>query len=443
MITDEIGFNQVLENIFNINDIENEMFKDNFFKGNIKSPSITEDGYNKITEYLELETNTLNISIEMFIGILSTLAWGHPTELHAQQIKNFVLKRKEWIISNLITLQDISKYINKAEVQKVEHIINLKVSYELIDTVNIMCMHCGRNNIFKDRYFYGIEYLLKLTSIYCHKEFSEWFLTTTRLDLKAIYASIVLSNIFDSMPEEHEESNIVFIRVLSTLMHYNIGFAKGIAQSSKTIQDLDILKTESLYFILYALKELYRSKISGTEIEEVNNKIENLKQYFKHFTLDVFKEFVGRINNYVLCAILYKLNNNTLKQELYENFLQHLTSKLKDTKNYNKEDLVYDANVYANILMDIGEEKYLKDIKLKFNNKIAEMEEPYYIYRSSKSWDKDIYELLYYLVVLIGYLAKDSEDLVQEYITKFMNVKKDFLPDIGIDISSYIIEFKS
>lgn len=443
MITDEIGFNQVLENIFNINDIENKMFKDNFFTGNIKSPSITEDGYNKITEYLAVETNILNISIEMFMGILSTLAWGHPTELHDQQIKNFVLKRKEWIISNLCTLQDMSKYVNKAEVQKVEHIINLEMSCELIDTVNIMCMHCGRNNVFKDRYFYGLEYLLKFTSIYCHKEFSEWFLTTTRLDLKAIYASIVLSNIFDSMPEEHEASNIVFIRVLSTLTHYNIGFAKGIVQSDKTIQDLDILKVESLYFSLYALKELYRSRILGTEIEEVNNKIENLKQHFKHFTLDIFKEFVGRINNYVLCAILYKLENNTLKQELYENFLQHLVSKLKDNRNYNKEDLIYDANVYSNILMDIDEKQYLKDIELKFNNKISEMEEPYYIYRSSKSWDKDIYELLYYLVVLIDCFAKDSEDLVQEYVTKFMNVKKDFLPDISIDISSYIIEFKS
>lgn len=443
MITDEIGFNQVLENIFNINNMENEIFKDNFFKGSIKSPTITEDGYNKITEYLAIETNTLNMSIEMFMGILSTFAWGHPKEFHNQQIKNFVLKRKKWIISNLSTIKDMSNYVNKAEVQKVEYIINLEVSYELIDTLNIMCMHFGRNNIFKDRYFYGLEYLLKFTSIYCHKEFSEWFLTTTRLDLKAIYASIVLSNIFDSMPEEHEESNIAFIRVLSTLTHYNIGFAKGIAQSNKTIQDLDILNRESLYFVLYALKELYRNRILGTEIEEVNNKIENIKQYFKHFTLDIFKEFVGRVNNYVLCAILYKINNNTLKRELYENFLQYLTSKLKDTKNYNREDLVYDANVYANILMDINEKKYLKGIKLKFNNKISEIEEPYYIYRNPKNWDKGIDDLLYYLVILISCIAKGSEGLIQEYIAKFMNAKKDFLPNISIDIPSYIIEFKN
>ena len=182
MITDEIGVSEMLKEIFTIYNDEDLILSDDFETENLEFLKVKDSAYKKIIEYLK---NNNSFSMDTFLAINATLAYGHHPSKLDDEIKNYITKYIDNFIEKIDSIKDLNKYLYKESVQNYESILVDKISYDLIK--NIITLSLYHSRLYKDKHIFGMRNLLLNLSKYSHEKFSKWILTTSRDDLKVIY----------------------------------------------------------------------------------------------------------------------------------------------------------------------------------------------------------------------------------------------------------------
>ena len=402
----QIGFTELLEQVF-----LNKYFRNN--------SSITEEGYELILDSLQDTMEFKNINL--LIGILSTFAYGQAPKKLKDRIKKIVIQNKDFIISKIDEFdKKLDGTLNVDISSTLESIMNMEVSFSLLNSLQ----YSSRSYLlYKKRYFYGLKDLLIYLAEYCYDEFEKWFLSTKSKNLKIIFVNEILSAEYHYEYIENKrylESKIDFLRASTKMIYFtekNLYF-----DTQKTIFDLE-KNEENIHFLIFYINKYYHY----LDEENRNNfyvEVENLKGYLEYLTPSIFDEFINKIQIEVLYGIVSKIENQGLRNSLYEKILNRLD---KDIASFNRVSIneLDSADFYGNILYKIGEDEKIKKITKNFNKIFYQLNEPYAFYKYGKEWKKFLKQLLYYLkVISIFYTSKNND--VLEYKEKVKLVMREF-----------------
>jgi len=417
MMLEQIGYKELTKYIFNDNTI-GIIIDDNYFES---ISSITEQGYNQIVNYLKQNTNIKDFNL--LLGILSTLAYGNPSEEMKNSIREMIIDNKNFILSNIDSLEaKIGKTLNLEESINIQAIIDMKISFELLKTLN----HNWTEYHLHKKYIYGINYLLVYFSKYCLDDFDKWFLSTKSKKLKIIFTSQILSS-YNSYQENelYFNSKIDFLSTISKITFFT--HKNNFFDEQKEITDLKP-DNESLYFIMLYINNYYY-KIDNKNINDFNKDIVKLKPYIQFLSLKTFDEFVKYINLEILYMLISIINDSKLKNNLLIKVIEVLKQKISlFDKSYIADEEVTYASLYGKILLELNNENEIKNIKITFDKIFNEINEAYYFYRFNNKWEVSLKQLVYYLIILYNFYHDDKENhiLIIEYKTKIKTVLKEY-----------------
>lgn len=406
-MTEQIGYNELIKYVFNNMDIE-ELIEKKHFES---SSSITDIGYEKIQKYIE---NNQQISdFNLLLGILSTLAYGNPKKIK-NNIQALIINNKELIRSNIDGLEEkVHGTLKLEELDSINSIVNMAMSFELLNFINYNWIEYRLHK----KYFYGINYLVVYFSKYCYNDFEDWFLTTKSSNLKAIFASQLLSSSnFYQNEEIYLKSKIDFLRGIAKITFFT------------HITDLPI-NEENIYFImLYIYKNYY--KVDEENIKAFEQDVKKLKQYFQFISTNNFCEFTQYINYQILYQIIHKINNSHNKKNLQHQFLTKIKNQFNAffDKSYISSDEIEKVNLYGRVVLDLQEFEEIKNIKNHFDKLYDEINEPYYFYRFNKKWMLSLKELVYYLITIYIFYFDDEEKhtVIIAYKEKIYDTVKEY-----------------
>lgn len=421
MITDEIGVSEMLKEIFCMNNKEDLILSDDFETKNLEFVKVKDSAYKKMIEYLK---NNNSFSMDIFLAINTTLAYGHyPKEINLE-IGKYITKYIDTIIKEIDSIEDLTKYFNKESVQNYESILVNNISYDLIK--NIITLSLYHSKLYKDKYIYGVQDLLLNLSKYSHEKFSKWFLTTNRNDLKVIYADATLNFMtsIDSLSESNINSDIPFIRAFSKIIFYNIDRNLILPNIHKHFYDLDS-NEENIYFILYYFSNKSFDLKNQNSISELNNDITKVSKYLNYLNQNILKEFLRYINISIIYGIIDEIKDSSLKIELFKVLFTDLETRI-ELEEFISNFTIEKANILGNILLML-DEKNLKEFLKKFNELVVKMQEPYYVYRFHNQWNKQISILIHYLIAIFVYFKEKKNDEYLVYKNKFLNLRKRFI----------------
>jgi len=417
-MTEQIGYKELIKYIFENKDME-ELTKEKYFEN---SSSITKIGYKKIKWYLD---NNKKISdFNLFLGILSSLAYGNPEELKDTITKILIINNRELILSNIDSLEQIvSGTLKLEELDSIQYIINIRMSFKLLNFVY--------NNWIEYRlhkkYFYGINYLLVYFSKYCYDDFETWFLSTKSKNLKVIFTSQILSSSnFYQNEEVYLTSKIDFLRAIAKTTIYT--WKKKFFDNQKEITDL-VQNYENIYFVmLYIQKNYY--KLNKENIDNFTQEIEKLEKYFRFLSIKNLNEFIQYIDFEILYEIINKINNTKLKEKLLFQLQNEIKQQFESffKKSYFLDDEINKINLYGKIILNLQQNKEIENIKSDFEKIYNEINEPYYFYRFNDKWKLLLKKLVYYLIIIYIFYFDDYENnnLIINYKEKIYNTLKEF-----------------
>lgn len=420
MITDEIGVKDMLKEIFNVNNDEDLILSDDFETVNLEHIEVKNTAYEKMIEYLK---NDNNFSIDIFLAINTTLAYGHHQNELDIGIKKYIDRNVDKIIEKMDSIKVLSSYLNKEAVQDYESIFVNQISYDIIKNITTLSLYHSR--LYKNRYFYGVQNLLLNLSKYSHKKFSKWFLTTNRNDLKVIYAEATLnfmSNI-DSLSESNIYSDIPFVRAFAKIIFYNLDRNLKLPNIQKYFYDLDV-NEENIYFVLYYFSNKTFDLKNQSSINELNDEIKKTSKYFEYLNKKILGDFVRYINVPIIYGLIDEVKNDDLRIELFKVLFEHLKTRL-EVEKFISNFSIEDANILGNILL-VSDDSNLNNILKNFDELVVKMKEPYYIYRFHNQWDKQISILIHYLIAIFIYFKEKSDKKYIPYRNKFLEVRKSF-----------------
>lgn len=421
MITDEIGVSEMLKEIFCINNKEDLILSDDFETENLEFVKVKDSAYKKMIEYLK---NNNSFSMDIFLAINATLAYGHhPREIDLE-IEKYITKYIDNFIKEIDSIEDLTKYLNKESVQNYESILTNNISYDLIR--NIITLSLYHLRLYKDKHIYGVQNLLLNLSKYSHKRFSQWLLTTNRNDLKVIYidAELNFMGSIDSLSESNIASDIPFVRAFSKIIFYNIDRNLGLPNIHKHFYDLDS-NEENIYFILYYFSNKSFDLKNQNSINELNNDIAKVSKYLNYLNQNILKEFLRYINISIIYGIIDEIKDNNLKIELFKVLFTDLETRI-ELEEFISNFTIEKANILGNILL-LLDEKNLKEFLKKFNELVVKIQEPYYVYRFHNQWNKQISILIHYLIAIFVYFKEKKNNEYLVYKNKFLNLKKSFI----------------
>lgn len=430
MTTNEIGFKELLKNVFNISNDEELLNSSDFETINLEHISVNESAYEKITNHLM----TNSVSFKEFLAINSSLAFGHPNENIIKAIKFYILNNKDNIFQELENSEDLSDYLNKQNIQYYKHLLENTISYDFIKKLVNLSLH--KEEIYKDEHLYGIKYLLTNLSVAIHKEFSDWFLSSNRKDLKIIYAYSIVNpyGCINNLDINELNSNILFVRTLSKIVNYNIDRSPRYKKMKKYFYDLNIPEIENLHLLLYHFS--IRICNSDNDKKKIEEDIYKASIYLQNLNKEILEQYLKEISYSNLSLIINEIKDNTLKKDLYEGILVSLLEKIDNTEFISKFS-IEEANILGVVLLQINKQS-LNTLLKDFKDKIDLMNEPYYVYTQHKEWDKNISILFHYLIAIYVYYKTHNQSDFIEYKNKLVAVKKEFIHTSEKEINSIL-----
>ena len=151
-MNEQVGFIELKKYVFN-NQNDYYLIINGIFDKNLH---IKKKGYNLIMAYLAKNNYVIN-NFNLLLGILATLAYGHPDIKYKRAVKITILKNKALILNNIDKLSFIAKdNFNIEEFYKLSKIVNRKFSFELLELLDSPWIEFRLHK----KYFYGINYLL-------------------------------------------------------------------------------------------------------------------------------------------------------------------------------------------------------------------------------------------------------------------------------------------
>lgn len=421
MITDEIGVIEMLKEIFCINNDEDLILSDDFETEILEFLKVEDSAYEKMIEYLK---NSNSFSLDIFLAINTTLAYGHhPRELDIE-IEKYITKYIDSFIEEIDSIKDLNKYLNKESVQNYESVLVNKISYDLIK--NIITLSLYHSRLYKDEHIYGVQNLLLNLSKYSHEKFSEWFLVTNRNDLKVMYTEATLSfmNSIDSLSESSINSEIPFVRSFSKIIFYNLDRNLQLPNIQKYFYDLDS-NEENIYFVLYYFSNRTIDFKNQNNINELNEEIKKASKYLSYLNQNILKEFLKYMNVSVVYGIIDEIKDNDLRIELLNILFEDLKTKI-EFEQFISNFTIEKANILGNVLL-VSDDSNFNNIVEKFDELTIKLKEPYYVYKFHNQWDKQISILIHYLIAVFIYFKEKNDKKYLQYKDKFLEVKKDFI----------------
>ena len=396
----QIGYKELMKYIFENTDIE-ELISKKYFD----SPSnITHIGYKKIEEYLK--NNKIINNFNLILGILSSLAYGDSREIKDTAIKALIINNKELILSNIDSLEKIvSGTLKLEELNNINQIINMKMSFKLLNYLNYSWIEYQLHK----KYFYGINYLLVYFSKYLYDDFETWFLSTKSNNLKAIFASQILSSSnFYQNEEVYLKSKIDFLRAISKIDFFT--YKKNFFDNQKQLNDLPI-EPESIYFIMLYIKNNYY-KIDNENIDTFEQDIKKFKNYFQFMSKSNLFEFMENVNFQALYLIIQKIYDSRLKNNLWYEMLKEIKNQFNSffDKSYISEDEINKVNLYGKIALDLQDSKEIENIIIEFDKLYNEINEPYYFYRFNEKWELSLKKMIYCLNIIYNFYYDNKKE---------------------------------
>jgi len=371
MLINEIGFDILLEEILKIKDISvDSLFASKFFQGNEDNIHITEECYSEIFEYLN---NTRKISTKLFLGILSTLAYGHPPDELKEMIGKSLQQNVTTIFENIDELiPSQTNNLNQAYFQYYKEITETPFSRKLFHLLDI----AHHPDLIKVRNLYGICYFLSFLSEYVFTEFDKWFKNTKRDDLKVLFIgwSCRHDHLFIFKDSKYEISINPCFKAAHVIIEYPL--SRYVSYTKRNINEINASKLEDkekLYGFLYYLIECYR----GNEAKEFDENIileEELQElssqsYLALLNKDILEEFNINIHNYEITRRIITLVNDTkIKEELLVylfNKIIKMLDTIQDPTTFTGYDLLI-ANTFGRILKELNTDyftRYWKNLK--------------------------------------------------------------------------------
>ncbi|MDD3466972.1 MAG: hypothetical protein PHE67_07465 [Campylobacterales bacterium] len=426
MITSEIGVEELFKSIFSVNDITNLQSCEYFNADSLQSIHILDDGYEAICQFLKQHDE---ISLELFIAINGTLAYGHPSTKITNEIEKYIKKYVDSIFLNLqYSIQDQTHCFSKQNSQYYRSIVEIeKITKILLDSLIGLCTYHTRLYNKQCLHVYGIKNLLLNLSMYEMDKFDTWFLQSEREDLKLIYAEAFLDSwhIMHYLLENHTNSKITFVRALAKLFYYNADRKLDCFKTSYSVADLDNNLEENIYFVLYSFLFMALDFRDSKKMEIIQNNIRSVSSHLQYLTIDIAREFYDNLQSYIFYDLIDKVQNEHEKNKLFSDFFEYLKVKLQHEQSISKIS-IENANVLGNLLLKLSEDNFDK-FKKEIDALFEKINIPYFCYMFNDSWRKSIILIVHFLIgVFIYYRENQGSGLAQEEIKKFKAIKKKF-----------------
>lgn len=417
MILKEYGVKKLFEEVFESMKFPEDMNDSSiYFEGKVEYLNLSEEGKLKIEEFF----STFNeFNFEILNAALSINAYKHISSSFQETIDKYMERHKSLIFSNIDKIVINKVDINKVNVQIYEA-IKKSDKIDMAFLSNICSLAIYRRDFFNEHNYYGVSNLFVHLCINFHKEFTDWYLNTKREDLKTMFTSISLCThyIFDFATPELSKSPILFIRTISKIIEYNLDRTLGYPSFEKTFLDLDKNEEENILFVLY----FYRYKFDDKIREEDFNKVASFSSFF---TKEILIQFLHQVIDKKL-LVLFILNISDLekKEELLKEFISHINKSMNKDNIIFTETFLKELEIYP-ILINNSENAlvYIKLLENDFKKICSFMNKPYFYYKETQQWQKNIKILVSYLLVLS--LIEDYRNIHELYML-YENTKKQF-----------------
>lgn len=397
-MNDEIGFNQMIKELFNQQQIDDN------------NSSFIEKNLEKISEHL----NNDKLSIEALISVSSISSYMKVNKEFSDNLKSYIVLNSKEIINNLETLNTNNNF-NKKIYQALNEFKDFKVSFKMISSLN-NCYRFGWHSykLFKINKYYGLTNLLLYLCNYSHEEFQDWFLRTKKEDLKIIYINgqLEYQEIY-KLNKKFINSKIAFLRAIVKCI---------IIEKDEKVQDLLPENEENLYFILF-----YFSRNTYIEVEKLEERITKYEKYFKYLTSEIINEYIS-IPSKMLVKIINKIEEKNKQKEFYLLILNNIKKLIFIEENeYNINSKIEELNIYGQVLAFIRNKSEVNEIYKRFNEQYLIINEPYYFYRFNTKWCNKLLLLTKLLIIIYIYNKSiNNNQKIIEYKKKFIDIKKDF-----------------
>ncbi len=427
MLKKEYGMKILFEEVFKVKDFDEEILNESgYLEGSFSSiigANISKKGKKLIIQYLKknkyLSFEIINAACKIYDPIYTN---DKDCKIFANTIKNNTSLLKN-SLDNFPIIKETS--FNSYYKPTFDNILNNECFQfnELDELTNKFSFYHGP--LFKDFDFYGIKNLLTLFSKYDYKNFYEWFINSTREDLKIIYCYSIVEycDRYNNITFEHTKSKIFFLRVFAKMKYYKIH--SSISYGVDTIYSIKNLEfnEENLYLVLYGL--ISYSMQPNQEL--YNSILKDSTNMLKNITIDVFRNEILNINDDVILHILQNLETDIDSKKIFFEFSFEQIKKRIDKNNegYLPDSFKKDSEFYIELLKMYEKifncTKYVDALKNDFHLLYSKTKVPYFYYKNYNAWNKNLNILFNYIYIIYDV----NNENVLDYIIQYKSVIKE------------------
>lgn len=427
MFKDLLFINDALKIVFNM-----DTSKPHNFSGTEEHPNINNKDYEKFNNYL-LTAGSFDLKI--LIGGLNLLAYGHLED--KKNIIDFIKKNSKKIISSIDNIvPNLNDTYDNYSKQYYENLINKDFSYNLLEDIDV-----PHKLELSQKHYYGLQYLLRFWVQNCYLDFEEWYLKSSRIDLKIYVANLILNPYYSSFSYNRIliGSKINWLKAYYILTQYNI--SKFISYGDGSINEIinsslnDKEKLDILVFYLFKNYNRFDGNFKNKEQLSLDLNLFQKINWQSLLTVDYLKNINLWLDKYhILNEIIKLIENKSVKIPLYDYILDKIELYLEKDLPTGHEILL--SNVYGQIIFDYGESK-ISATEDKYNKIKSLLLKPYSYHRNTKQWDLNICKLIFYTIAL--YIANETNaEKCKNLIDTFINVKNGLPHYLDDDINSFI-----
>lgn len=442
MLSKEIGFTYLLNEVFSIQELSPETLSQScYFEWAGEDLKVKPSAHSKINEYFSEKALSDNKAL-LILGVMSTFAYSHPDETIKKNAMSYTQKHFNNILDNLentIPCQEASFY-EKGK-QFYSQLISLPFSYKLLEVLS----HPDFPWLVHARHNYGIRYLLAYMARVNFDGFDEWFNNTKRADLKLLFVNFIFDSfhIEEYVNDNFQKSNNALLRTTSIFKDFPISRYFPAINRDFEIKDIQtslIPDKEKAYIVLYYHMEEYR----GSELNKLDtdNKLSDGLDYIgkspfmRNLDVEALKEFDLQYNYEITRRLIESLNDEKQKTEL----LLYLCHKVKGSAQEEHITIhnLMAANALGRMLVVLNDE-HTKEIERLFDKVYKEIHHPYVYSRHNILWSTSIMKLMFYLISLfIKYTNSEKIDLLTAYVNKYKNVKHVYYHNMDDELESIL-----
>lgn len=431
MFKDLLFIDEALKIVFNM-----KSAKMHEFSGSSEHPNITNKDYEKFNNYL---LTTSSFDLKILIGGLNLLAYGHLED--KKKIIDFIKKNSQKIIDSIDNIVPSlnDTYDNYSKLYY-ENLIYKDFSYNLLEDIDVP----NKLELSQKRY-YGLQYLLHFLVQNCYEDFEEWYLKSSRIDLKIFVTNLILNPYYSNYSYDRIllESKINWLKAYYLLTRYNI--SKFISYWNGSINEImnsslnDKEKLDILVFYLFKNYNRFDGNFKNKEQLSLDLNLFQQINWQSLLTVDYLKNINLWLDKYhILNEIIKLIESKSIKTPLYDYILDKIELCLEKDLPTGHEILL--SNVYGQIILDYGELK-ISATEDKYNRIKSLLLKPYSYHRNKKQWDSNICKLIFYTIAL--YIANEANaEKCKNLIETFINIKNGLPHYLDNDINSFITQLQ-